>query len=526
MGTDAPVNLSNLPEDISVCHELIRQLCESLGISNRKIEQLQHRLDQLLRARYGPSSEKMDESQLRLFVTELMAQQQPEEDEQNQDEPDAPARRRQKHGRKPLPKDLPRNRVVHDLQPHELACPDCGQDRTKIGDEISEQLDYIPASLFVVEHVRCKYACKKCEAHVIIADKPTQPIEKGLAGSGLLAHTIVSKYGDHLPLHRLERIFKRHGLQIPRSTTCGWMAQCADLLVPLYKLMHTRVLESKVLHTDDTPIRVQDRNLDKTRQGRIWIYWGDPDHPYAVFDYTPNRSRDGPVQFLGSFSGYLQADAYTGYDAIYDGLTTTGRVVEVACWAHTRRYYYDSRLTAPAEAHTAMAWIGKLYKVETSAQEQGLAADQLRALRQEQSVPLLESFHDWLEQQQSHVLPKSPMGEAIRYTLSNWDALIRYTTDGDLSIDNNAAERALRGIAVGRGNWLFAGSDRGGKTAAVLFSFIRSCERNEMDPFVYLRDVIARISDHPMSELPELLPDRWKAAHGAAPEPDISPVPA
>ena len=507
MSKDAPVHL---PDDLSVCHEIIRQQQLTLNSSNRRIEQLEHRLDLLLRAKYGPHNEKLDEAQLRLFAAELLELQGQTDTDQAAEEEEPQRHRNKNRGRRPLPKDLPRRRIEHPVPAEELCCPDCGKTRERFSEEVSEQLDYVPASLFVVEHVRPKYVCKSCAAHVVIADKPTQPIEKGLAGPGLLAQVIVSKYGDHLPLYRLERIFKRHGLKISRSTTCGWMAQCAELLKPLYSLMTEQIRHSKVIHTDDTVLPVQDRQRDRTRQGRVWVYVGDRNHPYTVFDYTPNRSRDGPIKWLDSFSGYLQADAYSGYDVIYQSGTSAGPVVEVACWAHTRRKFFESRLTAPGPAHTAMAWIQKLYAIETQIKD--LDATERCQVRKEQALPLLQSLRVWLIEQQSQNLPKSPVGQAISYTMGNWEALVRYTTDGDLAIDNNVAERAIKPLVIGRKNYLFAGSDNGGRTAAVLYSLVCSCQQNDIDPFVYLRDVISRISDHPMKQLDQLLPDRWKVA--------------
>lgn len=351
---------------------------------------------------------------------------------------------------------------------------------------------------------------------------------------------------------------------------CDWAAQCAEVLRPLYDLMVQRVLQSKVIHTDDTPVNVLDRQRTQTRTGRFWVYLGDPEHPFTVFTYTPSRSRDGPQEFLKNWSGYLQADAFGGYDGIYAG-QAGGRVTEVACWAHTRRKFYEARTSDAAVSTQALAYIRLLYDVEDQANEQfqqqrrrvvklmtsadkaasppvacpaprvrNVAAPQLPAdcatpaapnggaceeenagaqrtlaairyaLRQERAVPRLQQFRTWLQSQQAQhggpVLPKSPLGEAITYTFNQWDALTVYTTDGDLAIDNNASENALRRVALGRKNWLFCGSDTGGHTAAVLFSLIATCQRYKVEPFTYLRDVLTRIAAHPASRLAELLP--------------------
>jgi transposase len=296
---------------------------------------------------------------------------------------------------------------------------------------------------------------------------------------------------------------------------CDWMRRSAELVSPLFEEMKKRVLSSKVMQTDDTPVGVLDPELAKTRTGRIWTYVGDGDHPYTVYDYTPNRSRDGPEAFMEGFSGFLQADAYSGYDKLYKD---PGRgVTEVACWAHARRKFYDAQSSDLMRSMVMLAYIRLLYDVEREARDRALDGDGRLALRHEKSVPILEDIEAYLKRERATVLPKSPIGEAIGYALGNWEALVRYCEDGDLEIDNNGAERALRGIAIGRRNWMFFGSDNGGRTAAVLTSFIMTCKRADIDPFAYLRDVFARISAHPANRLEELLPDKWKAAHAAAP---------
>lgn len=496
-----------LPDDLALCHEIIRQQAETIQQAQRRIEQLEHQLEQLLRRQYGPRLERVDPAQLHLFTDEAL-----------ETIPEAPPeaqvakskRTWRRRGRQRLPEDLPRKRVEYELAADDLPCPECGHPRVKIGEEVSEQLEYIPSSLFVVVHTRFRYACRACQEHVALADKPPQPIDKGLPGPGLLAQTITSKFSDHLPLYRLEDIFARHGAALSRATLCGWMASSAQLLTPLYDLMVQRVLASIIIHTDDTPAPVLDRKLPKTRKGRFWVYIGDIRNPYVVYDYTPRHTRDGPARFLTGFCGYLQADAYSGYNALYAG----SNVIEVACWAHVRRKFYEARTSAPVLAHAALARIRQLYKIETVAE--GLAAEDRRALRQRQSVPLLTAFGDWLTEAGRRALPKSPIGQAIAYAQSNWTALRRYPEHGELSIDNNLAERMLRAQAIGRRNWTFLGSDRGGRTAAVLYSLTGACRHHDIDPFAYLADILRRLPSHPADQLDELLPDVWFASHPSA----------
>jgi len=566
--------------------ELLRaeraEFLEQLKQKDREIDGLQHRLQMLLRRYFGRSSEKLDPKQ-RLLFEDLIDKAIPETpaEEEPDLQPSSSKRRGRGHGRRRLPSHLPREKVIHDLPEEEKPCPCCQKMRHIIGKETHEQLDYVPAKVKVIEHVRLKYGCPRCEAEaapdgpqIAVAEKPLQPIEKGLAAPGLLSYVIVSKYGDHLPLHRLEGILQRHGIEIARSTMCDWAAQCAEVLRPLTELMAQRVLQSRIIHTDDTPVKVQDRSRTQTRTGRFWVYLGDADHPYTVFSYTPNRSRDGPMEFLRDWGKdervYLQADAFGGYDGIYAG-EAGGQVTEVACWAHARRKFYDARHSDAAASAQALAYIRLLYDVEDQAKKEAKrlakqevkrlsnqtgvggadkaaqqspptdakeavnriaftdnasmrphAYEQLVAarsrLRQKLAGPRLDQFKTWLASQQAEhggpVLPKSPMGQAIQYALNQWDALCVYTTDGRLAIDNNASENALRRVAIGRKNWLFAGSDNGGHTAATLFSLIATCQRHQVEPMAYLRDVLTRIAATPISQLPDLLPDHWQADAG------------
>ncbi len=296
----------------------------------------------------------------------------------------------------------------------------------------------MPASLVVIEEVCQKYACPK-GCTVVTAEKPMAPIEKGLPGPGLLAQVAVSKYGDHLPLHRQADIFRRQGVELSRQTMCDWMRACADLVSPLYELMKQRVLGSKAVQTDDTPVPVLDPELPRTRTGRIWTYVGDDEHPYTVYDYTPSRSRDGPEEFLKEFRGFLQADAYSGYDHFYK--EAERGIVEVACWAHARRKFFEAQSSDLMRSMVMLAYIRLLYDAEREARDGKLDGEARRALRQAKSKPILDDIRAYLEREQPQVLPKSPEGEAIAYTLSNWKALTRYCDDGDLEIDNNRAER-------------------------------------------------------------------------------------
>ena len=513
MSTDAtpPPNpgpkLPPLPDDPLVLKQMIQELLVTLHEQRHENESLRQRLDQLLRRLYGPRAERINPEQLALFAelqTETLSPSAPEPKPA-----EALTRQAKPHGRRKPPGQFRRERRVYELSETERRCPCCGETRAPIGEECSEQLDYQPASLFVIEHVRRTYACQHCQGQLVTAPKPPQPIDKGLPGPGLLAQVVVSKYHDHLPLHRQERIFERQGFMLRRSTTCQWMAACAQLLQPLYALMVARVLASKVIHADDTPVPVLDETRNTTRRGHLWDYLGDQDHPYNVFDFMPNHSRDGPVHFLRGFRGFLQADAYSGYEALYKN----GAIVEVACWAHTRRYFFEAKDSDAARAHQALAFIRQLYVVEAQARD--VDALERAALRQQHARPILDVFRAWFDQQtgvaDNPVLPKSPLGQAIAYARTNWEALVRYTTDGNLAIDNNPAERALRAVVTGRKNWLFAGSDAGGRTAAVLYSFTSSCQRHKLDSFAYLRDLFTRLPTHPPERLDELLPDRWAA---------------
>ncbi len=501
---------------------MIAELLRALRTARRDRAEVEQRLDALMRRLYSPRPTPGNPDQPSLFpdngepVSEPAAPPAPVPPDEN-----TTSRRGKSkpHGRRRPPAHLRRESKRYELTAAERLCPECGHERQPIDVETTEQYDYKP---FVVEHQQVKYACKCCEGQVALAPKPPQPIDKGLPGPGLLAQIVTDKYQDHLPLHRTEQRFERLGAPLPRSTMGDWMAACAKLLKPLWQLLKEHVLQSKVLHTDDTTVPVRDERRSDHRYGRLWDYIGDRDHPGVVFDYTMTHSRDGPAAFLKSFRGFLQADAYGAYDGIYTG--SKGTIIEVGCWAHGRNKFADAESTDPERVLAAKAWVRQLYNVEDEARSLS-SAERLRR-RQERSVPLLASFHQWLLAQKAQVLPKSPIAGAINYVLNQWEALTVYTTDGDLDIDNNISERTLKLIGMGRVNWLFLGSDNGGKTAAVLFSFTATCKLLDINTFEYLRDVFERLPAHPPERLAELLPHRWQASRATSPPSDTdAPLP-
>ena len=487
--------------------DLIAQLDKEFH-ERGKIEAL---LRELLDAKRNRRSERLSEDQLALFAAALQARQaekaeEPKGSDDDNAAPGAPGTSPAKRGggRQPLPRHLKRERIVHDLAEAEKHCDACQQDLRPIGEETSERYEYVPAQLTVIEDVCKKYACA---CTVKTASKPAQPIAKSTASASLLAQVIVAKAADHLPLHRQEKIFARHGVEISRKTMCGWLAQCGDLLQPLYRSAKETLFESKAIGTDDTSVKVLDGKLPFARTGRIWPYYGDDEHPVILYDYTATRQRAGPEKFLEGYKGYLQADAYSGYDAFFKD--EKRGLVEVACWAHARRYFHRALESDSGRMGPALLLIAQLYRIEKEAR--GMTAKERLRLRELHSLPIIGKLGDYLIEIQAEILPKSPEGRAVRYALKNWRALKRYCEDGDLAIDNNATERAIRDVAVGRSNWMFFGSDEGGRTAAVLRSFVASCRRAKVDPFAWFKDVLGRIGNHPVKKLAELLPHNWTA---------------
>ena len=359
-----------LPDDLDAAHRLIRELLATLRQQTYLNEKLQHQLEQLLRRLYGRKSEKLDPNQLLLFAQEILeaaaaeSETTPEPEPTPEPVPPAAAKPPAKgHGRKPLPANLPRRRVVHDVPLEQRLCPDCGLQRRCFGEEIREQLEYVPASIIVLQHIRPKYACEECQANVVIAERLPEPIEKGLPGPGLLAHVAVSKYADHLPLYRQEGIFKRSGVELSRSTMCDWMAVVASLLDPIVQEMFKRVLMSEVVQTDDTTVKVQDHDGKGIKTGRLWVHIGDHNHRFIVYDYTPDHAAAGPARIFKDYEGYLQADAASVYDALF----IDGTIIEVGCWMHARRKFYEARTSDPTRSHLMLGWIAGLYELEDDA---------------------------------------------------------------------------------------------------------------------------------------------------------------
>ncbi len=484
------------------------------------IRDLQDQVAYLQRMLFGRRSEKShDDPRQGLLFGRLEPQDEQEAEaateESDDDEARPRRRRRRRHrGRQPLPAHLPRH--VHEIHPpqEELVCPCCGESKTSFAQEVTEELEVEPAKFFVNRYVRFKYACRSCAEHVSIGELPPRPIDKGIPGPGFLAHLITSKYADHLPLYRQQQIYRRVGLEIPRSTMCDWTAYAASLLSPIVDAMKSRVLGSRKIHTDDTPIVVLDSAVEPvgSRRGFMWVYIGE--HDDVVFDFTNSRRRDGPASFLGDYRGYLQADAFSGYDRIY----LTQAILEVGCWAHVRRKFFDAQSSYGPEARHVLELIGRLYAVERRAKALGISPERLLAWRQRFARRRLAHLRAELDRLSVRVFPRGALGKAITYALNQWTALNRYTEAPFLAIDNNHSERQIKQLVIGRKNWLFAGSEGGAENAAILFSVIVSCKLAGVDPFAYLKDVLVRVHTHPAGRVHELIPREWKTRF-ATPEP-------
>jgi transposase len=500
-----------LPDDPELLKKLIMLLASERNDFFERLKILEQRYKDEMRNKYGRRSESLDPDQLRLFIQEAMesetgeaAESELSPIEQSADEVDKLSeveKKKRGHGRR-KPQELPRRPVLHDVAECEKACPRCTFQREVCGRTVSLQLDYAPGHAFYWEHIRLKYACRACDGQVQIAPAPEYPINRGMPAAGMLSYIATSKYADHLPLYRLEGILSRQGLVLSRSTMCDWMQATSKILSPIFEYLVTRIKKSRVIWTDDTPVRVLDKELKKRcRTGRIWVYRGDDANPYVLYRFTPSRKRDGPQEHLENFKGFMQADAFAGYDCIFVG----GGVTEVACFAHARRKFEHCLDSNRVGAGKFLLLIQHLYQIEMEFKT-ATASQRLEA-RQRLSVPILKELRQLMDVQLLECLPQSPLAKAIKYADNQWDALNVFVTDGDLTIDNNLAENALRPIALGRKNWMFLGHESGGETIAIISTLIASCRRHQVDPYAYLKTVIRQLTENPSIDPAGLMPD-------------------
>jgi len=502
---------AELPNDVDALKDIVRQhtskleAAEALLISQKlELEKLRFQIAQLKRMKFGRSSEQLDQQLIQMQLTledlESSLAQKPEAVRPAAKEP------AQKPVRQALPDHLPREEIVHATA---CACPSCGGELRRLGEDVSEMLEYVPECYRVIRHVRPKFSCRECQK-IVQAAAPSRPIARGMAGPGFLAHVLVAKYADHLPLYRQSQMYARDGLHLDRSTLADWVGGASALLEPLVNALGHYVLDARKLHGDDTPVPVLCPGRGTTKQGRLWTYVrddrpaGSTEAPAVLFRYTPDRKAMHPQAHLQSFKGVLQADAYAGFERLYDE-----RIQEAACWAHVRRKFYDIHVANDSPiAAEALDRIGQLYGIESEIR--GHSPNERTAVRRARAGPELEALQAWLQTTLKILSQKSELALAIRYALSRWAALVRYRDDGRLEIDNNAAERALRAVALGRKNWLFAGSDDGGERAATIYSLLGTARLNDINPEAYLRHVLERIAEHPINQIEDLLP--WNVA--------------
>jgi transposase len=501
---------SPLPQDVPTLHALVRGLLAEVARLRADNAELHNKIDAALKHRFGQRSERS-------------------KPKEKPGEP-KPPRKRDPHGRSVLPERLERREVLHDLTEAEKLCPCCGKPRVCIGEQATEQLDVEPARFFVLRTIKKTYTCQECNPEQVPVEQRFQtagpaevgPIARGLCGPGLLAHAITAKYADHVPLHRLAGQLGRSGVDLACSTLGDWMAAAAKLLAPLYLLMQQRLLLSRVIHTDDTGVKLRVVGEKKTQKAHLWVFIGDADYPYVLFLFTADYAGEGPQKFLEGYKGYLQADAL----AQYEGLYGPDLVLHVCCMAHSRRKFVAASEGGDERANGALELIGKLYAIErelppllppsddpVKQEQRRQREEQRREKRQQQAKPILDELKKWLDEEKPKALPKTLLGKAIGYALNNWEALCRYVEQGYLAIDNNLSERTLRAIALGRNNWGVIGSEKGGKTAAALYTIVGTCKHLGIDPFAYLRELLPALfalGEKPSNEqLLDWLPDRW-----------------
>ena len=526
-------HLKDLPQDRESLEAILGRLIAERDEQQQRADQqtkradelylqtlrLQQELERYKKMYYGPRADRLHSSaglaQALLEFAEQLEAKPIHPEDVPKDEPEYELRRvKKRKGRRNLAnfENLPVRTEVHELCGEERNCPCCGIQRQEIGEEVSWQIEYIPGHFERIRQVRKKYGCAGCEKagenpRMEVAAKPETAIDKGLAGPGLLAFIITSKFSDYLPLYRLEDIFERQGFEISRATQSIWCGDVADLVTPLYELMGQRVRQSHVVATDDTIMPML--SAGKTQSARMWVYVGDTAHPYNVFDFTLNRGRDGPKYFLGDYREVLLADAYGGYD----GVVVNNQITRAGCWAHPRRKIIDAEKLAPEIAREAVDLIDALFRVERQAKN-GSVEERL-AIRQARSVPVLAKLRDKLFDWKQQLLPKHPMAEALNYVLNQWAELNVFCSDGAVPIDNNVSEREMKRIVLNRKNSLFVGNARGGRTAAILASLTLTCRRHDLDPHLYLTQLLMNLPQAKMPDLPNWLPDQWKLRHTA-----------
>jgi len=507
------IDLDNLPSEPALLQHLLRDMAAVVEYRDGEIERLKLIIKKLQRAQFGRRSERLDDDQLVLALDDL-------ESDIGQIEESHPITIAETASalpkRKPLPDHLPREEILLDVPSD--ACPCCGGTMHRIGESESEMLDWVPARLRVIRTTRPKYACRVCNK-VVQAAAPERPIAGGLATPALLAKVLISKYCDHTPLYRQSQIFARHGVEIERSTLAGWVGGACWWLEALHERLCKNVFASDHLFADDTPVPVLDPGRGRTKTGRLWVYareqrpWAGPEPPAAVYLFAPDRKAERPVSHLEHFKGVLHVDGYAGFER----LTIKGDIILAACWAHTRRKFYEvAQATNAPLAEEALCRIGELYAIETAVR--GQQPPYRLAARQTRSKPIVDAFRTWLEQQLPRIPGRSTLAEAIRYALSRWEGLTQFLRDGQIELDTNPVERAIRPVALGRKNHLFAGSDGGGTRWAIICSLIETAKLNDVEPYAYLRDVLTRmVNGHPINRLDELLPWTWKAANPVNP---------
>ena len=538
---DSEVNLVVLPDDSQALKAMLRTLLKERDQEKRRADiheqlaeeqsrrandlyvenlRLQLELERYRKWYYGPRADRLQSSDdlaqmLLTFAEEMDRKPVNPDDVPSRSEPAEELRRvKRRKGRRNLAnfENLPVTTCIHELSEQERACPCCGIERKEIGTDHSWQVEYLPGHFERIHHLRKKYACPACEStgnnpQMETAAKPETAIDKGIAGPGLLAYIVTSKFADYLPLYRLEDIFQRQGFEISRATQSVWCGDIADLAEPLYELMAERVRASHVVATDDTIMTMLSKG--KTANARMWVYVGDDGYPYNVFDFTLNRGRDGPKYFLKDYRQVLLADAYGGYNGVVAG----NEITRAGCWAHLRRKVIEAEKAAPEIAREAIELVRALYVVEKHAKDLSVLAR--LELRQEKSAPVLALLREKLLEWKEQLLPKHPMAEAVNYALGQWAELNVFCSDGAVAIDNNVSEREMKRVVLNRKNSLFVGNPRGGRTAAILASLTSSCRRHDIDPQLYLTQLLTNLSQVRKSELPNWLPDQWKRLQAA-----------